>query len=502
MATTTTETEIKYDAPPGAVLPEFDQLPEVSATHQADEENLEAQYFDTADLRLIRAGITLRRRVGGHDQGWHLKMPAGTNTRREFHLPLGESDLDVPDELAERVRVYTRTEPIRPAAVITTVRQRLMLLGDQGQPLAELAMDEVRSRRAGDEPAPDYWREVELELTGGDASLLAAADKLLRRSGLRHSANSAKFERAVGIEPATASRQLEPRLSPASPASDVVLAYLGQHAQVLKSTDPAARANEPDAVHQMRVATRRLRSTLQTFGPIIWDSDTERLAGELRWLGTLLGEARDVEVLTARLAASLADTPAEQVIGPVPARVRAHFAPIAAQARAGVRAALNSDRYFALLDDLDQLIVDPVLTTAAAGPASEVLPAAVRRAYRRTRRRVRQAERTPPGHRRDIALHQARKAAKHARYAAEASAPATGKPARSFASQMKRMQTVLGEHQDSVILRQVERELGIAAALAGENAFTYGLLYQREADAGRRAQAKALRVWAKASRPS
>jgi CHAD domain-containing protein len=501
MATSTTETEIKYDAPDDAVLPRFEELPQVSATEHADAELLEAQYFDTADFRLIRAGITLRRRTGGHDAGWHLKMPAGVHTRREIRLPLGADNLEVPAELAERVKVYTRGEPIRPAAVITTTRRRLMLLGGQGDSLAELALDEVRSRRADGESAASSWREVEFELTGGDTALLEAADRLLRHSGLRHSVSSAKFERAIGIEPAARPAESRAKLSPAAPAAEVVTGYLSLHAEAMKALDPAVRASEPDAVHQMRVATRRLRSTVQNYGPIIWAAGTGRVEADLKWLATVLGAARDAEVLAGHLEAALDDTPAEQVIGPVRARVRGHFAPAAADAQQAIRAALDSRRYFALLDALDALLAEPVLTPAAARPARDVLVPAVHRAYRRTRKRIRRAEGTPTGQHRNVALHEARKAAKRARYAAEAVSPALGKPAARLASRLRKVQSQLGDHQDSVIARRIERELSVEATLAGENAFSYGLLYQRDADAGAQSAAKALRTWTATDRP-
>jgi CHAD domain-containing protein len=106
----------------------------------------------------------------------------------------------------------------------------------------------------------------------------------------------------------------------------------------------------------------------------------------------------------------------------------------------------------------------------------------------------------PAGGERDLALHEARKAAKRARYAGEALAPAFGQPAERFAKQMKKMTSLLGEHQDAVVARQLARELGIKAHLAGENAFTYGLLHERAAQAGQRAQAKARKAWRKAAR--
>ena len=108
------ETEAKYDAPAGTALPDLDALPQVADTSAPDEEQLEAEYHDTADLRLMRAGITLRRRRGGHDQGWHLKLPAGADTRREIRLPIGRGGGRVPAEFAHLVQGYTRGEPLQP----------------------------------------------------------------------------------------------------------------------------------------------------------------------------------------------------------------------------------------------------------------------------------------------------------------------------------------------------------------------------------------------------
>ena len=115
---------------------------------------------------------------------------------------------------------------------------------------------------------------------------------------------------------------------------------------------------------------------------------------------------------------------------------------------------------------------------------------------------MRRARHTPPGPARDVALHQARKSARRARYAAEAARPAVGRPARRFARQMKKVQSVLGEHQDAVLARQSARDLGIGAHLAGENAFTYGLLHEREAHQAERLGPAARKTWKRASRPA
>jgi len=290
------------------------------------------------------------------------------------------------------------------------------------------------------------------------------------------------------------------RPRPSASAGDVVLAYLRAQAHALTSLEPAVRADEFDSVHQMRVATRRLRAALRSFRQVIPRADSDHLAAELRWLGQALGRARDDEVLAAYLRDGLRPVPPELLIGPVQARVQGHFAPRRAASRTALLEALDSPRYAALLAGLDRLAYEPPHGPQAAARARDVLPAAVRRAYRQAKRRMRHARQTPPGAARDAALHQARKSARRARYAAEAAAPAAGRPARKFAGQMKRVQSVIGAHHDAVVARLQARELGIGAYQAGENALTYGLLYERVAREAERLDAAAHQVWRRASR--
>jgi CHAD domain-containing protein len=292
-----------------------------------------------------------------------------------------------------------------------------------------------------------------------------------------------------------------PRPGRSSSAAEVVLAYLRAQVETLRSLEPGVRSDEPDSVHQMRVATRRLRGTLRSFGEVIPRAETEQVAGELRWLGGMLGPVRDGEVLPEHLHAALESVPVELLIGPVRARVQGRYAPMRAAARAELIGALDSQRYVRLLADLDRLILEPPLGPRAGTPARDVLPAAVRRAYRRAKKRMGRARHAPPGPLRDADLHQARKSARRARYAAEAASPAAGKEADKFAKRMKNVQSVIGEHHDTILAGQAARELGISAHLAGENAFTYGLLYERESCRADQLQARARRVWKKASRP-
>jgi CHAD domain-containing protein len=515
MAVTVTETETKYEAGPDTALPRLDALPNVSAVRGPDEQQLVAEYYDTSDLRLLGAGITLRRRTGGDDAGWHLKLPAAPGSRKEIRLPPGRAGR-VPAELADLVRARTRRAALVPVAAITTLRRVTTLLGAHGESLAEVADDSVRavalhdrvpaqepgpakaSGRAEDSGRATEWREIEVELTGGDGALLAAADSLLRDNGLQRSARSAKLERVLGERSQVASGSAEPTAS--ASAGDVIGAYLRSQTEQLKSLDPMVRRSEPDSVHQMRVASRRLRSALGSFGAVVNTPQTDHLAAELRWLSGVLGEARDAEVQAERLDEQVRRSDAGELIGPVQARVQAHGAKARAATMNAVSAALKSERYYALLDELDQLIADLPPGPAAGDSPRKALPAAVSRSYRKTRRRMRAALKAPAGQPREAALHQARKAAKQARYAAEAVAPVLGRDAARFGKRMKKLQTVLGDHQDTVVGRQLARRLGVTAQQAGESAFSYGLFYGRDACEGARLQAKAAGAWQEASR--
>ncbi len=529
MTTEVRETEQKYEAEVGVSLPSLTDLPQVATVSEPELETLTAEYYDTDDLRLLKAGITLRRRQGGSDEGWHLKLPdsdqriagrtAGASRRREIRLTLEQGDRDridrrrksggdpVPAELARLVRAHARDASLRPVARIETRRRRTILRDAAGTSLAEIAVDEVAAQSLGAATSLSRWNEVEVELTGGRPRLLRAAAQRLRRSGLRPTGRVAKLERALAADalPAATSALPGGRAGAAeaghrAQAGDVISAYVSAQAARLKALDGAVRRDEPDAVHQMRVTTRRLRAALQAFPLVLPKPATRRLRDELRWLGQVLGDARDAEVLEQHFQTALADLPVELVVGPAKARVTAHFAPEQAAARKAALEALDSGRYFRLLDDLDGLLDNPPQTAAATAPADEILPQAVARAYRRTKRRMRRARLAPAGAGREVALHEARKAAKRARYAADATEPVFGKQAQRFAQRMKAVQSILGDHQDAVIARGVARDIGMQAHLAGENAFSFGLLNERAHRDALEYQRQARSVWKRAAR--
>lgn len=308
-----------------------------------------------------------------------------------------------------------------------------------------------------------------------DAVYYDTAD--LGLAGGRPAATATKPQRALaGRLPAAASAASP--LTRSSPAGEVVLGYVRDQVAAIRRCDPLVRRDAPDAVHQMRVATRRARSALQAFGTIIDRDATRPLCAELKWLATALGPARDGEVMRDRLTADLAAIPAALVTGPVQARITAYFTAEVAQAADTALAALDGQRYLRLLDALDALLADPPLTSRATRKAGKALAKPVRRSARRLRRAL---AAVPAAGDRDAAIHEARKAAKQARYAAEAAAPALGRMASRQAGQVKELQQLLGDHHDSVVARAVLLDLAARARADGEDTFTYGLMHQRQA---------------------
>ncbi|HUN35400.1 MAG TPA: CHAD domain-containing protein [Trebonia sp.] len=289
------------------------------------------------------------------------------------------------------------------------------------------------------------------------------------------------------------------QLGSGSSAGEAVLSYLDIQAARLAALGPAVRRDEADAVHQMRVAARRLRAALQAFPTVLPRPATAHLRDELKWLGQVLGTARDLEVLKGAFSSALDATPAEIVLGPARARLTRHFAPHEAAARQAALDALDSTRYAALLDELHALLIAPPQGKAATAPATQELPRAVGQAYRRTKRGMKRARRLPPGQARDLSLHEARKAAKRARYAAEVTRPVAGQPARRFAARMKAVQSVLGDHHDAITAQAAAREIGVNAHLAGENAFTFGVLHERATHQAATADEQAAAAWQRAA---
>ncbi|MEB3034527.1 CYTH and CHAD domain-containing protein [[Mycobacterium] nativiensis] len=442
------EVERKFDVDASAISPSFDGIAGVAEVARLPAQDLEAVYFDTPGHDLAARRITLRRRTGGPDAGWHLKLPAGPETRTEVRAPLGP---EVPDELRDVVTAIVRDRPLTPVARIRTARSVVVLRDDHGEVLAEFCDDQVTA--SADDDAEQHWREWELELGCGDLELLDRLGNRLLDTGARPAGYGSKLARVLG--------------APAVPAhpTDRLHRALAEQIEQLLVADRTVRADADDAVHQMRVTIRRIRSLLHGE-----EAAHAPLLGELQELGAVLGVARDAEVLAQRYQQALDELSPELIRGPVGERLVDGSLRRYQTGRRRSVAAMRTPRYFRLLDGLDDLV---------SAPAAERY-ATVDIAYRRLRKAVKAAKTAAD---RDAALHRIRKAAKRLRYTAAAANKT------KIAKRAKTIQTLLGDHQDSVVSRAHLVQQADAAAAAGQDTFTYGLLYAREADLAARCRA-------------
>ncbi|MCF3142412.1 CYTH and CHAD domain-containing protein [Streptomyces platensis] len=528
MADTVREIERKYEAEDDTRLPDLAGIDRVTAVAEAGTEELDAVYYDTADQRLAAAGITLRRRTGGRDAGWHLKLPVAPGVRDELRAPLSETP---PPELTSLVRSRVLDGELVAVVRLRTRRTVRVLKDAAGTPLAEVAEDAVHAwpaagavdaGTAGAGRPGARWREIEVELVGDSgAGLLDEVGRALTAAGVRPASAASKLARALaetgqvrdgaapGERPIHGSAEAAvkakgkgagKRGKKRPTAGDVVLRYAREQVRVIVELDPAVRRDLPDAVHRMRVATRRLRSAFRSYTKVLDRTATQPIGVELKWLAAELGVERDREVLTERLRAGLGELPGTLRLGPVDARLRIWAERRRAGARDQLLDVLDGPRYLALLKTLHAFLAEPPLRKAAGRPAPEVAAGAVLKDYRRLARRTEAALAASAGRERDEALHGARKAAKRTRYAAEAARPALGRPAKKFAKRTKRVQQLLGDHQDSVVAREALRELATQAQRAGEGGFTFGLLYGREEALAADRERALPDVWRKASR--
>ncbi|GAB1645141.1 CHAD domain-containing protein [Krasilnikovia sp. MM14-A1259] len=456
-----TETERKYDVPADFELPPLTGVGGVSRASDAETHDLDATYFDTEDLRLARHRHTLRRRTGGSDAGWHLKTPGDGATRTEHRLPLDSGTDEVPGPLQAEVRAIVRDRALRPVARLRTRRLETPLRDADGHTLALVAQDVVTAET---DTGEQHWTEVEVELVDGGRKVLTAVERALLAAGATPASGPSKLARALGD-------QLPGTGAPEDGAPDPVLGYARDQRDAIAAFDPGVRRGEPEAVHKMRVATRRLRSTLRTFRKWFPPQTAGPVVDELKWLAQLLGDVRDAQVQSHKLLAPL-DREGLEFTG-VGQRIRARLEDQETRGRAALTEALDGERYLRLLDVLDALVDAP-----AGGDGDP---------RRRTRKTLAKADGLLDQARADgvdAELHDARKAYKRARYAVEVVAPAAGRPGAKLVKKLTALQDVLGAHQDSVVARELLRELAGAAHAAGEDGFPYGLLYARQERVG------------------
>jgi CHAD domain-containing protein len=499
-ASNTVERESKLDAAPDFRMPDLDDL--VQEARPRPDQDLWATYFDSDDLRLWARGITFRHRRGEDSDApsgiWTLKLPEGTAgeilERAELTWP-GRLP-DVPVEAHELLRGLLRHRTLSPVAELETHRQRLLLRRKDGTVLGELDDDRVTVH--GGPRDGLQFRQIEVELDSSDDYLLDRVLKRLRSAGALRGRAGPKLARALGDSQKHSASAHRYRLTRDSLLAEVVGFSLQRALATILDRDVRLRLRPQDLsvedVHKTRVATRRLRSDLKTLRAMLDPVWTRHVRGDLKWLGSVLGEVRDLDVLQKYLEASrrsgLADAEGTAVLLSRLGRQRE------AASQALVQA-LASDRYLTLLDKLDAATTNPPFLAHAKArgrridpdrPAARYLPVLVRKEWKKLQASIRRSDADPTDHN----LHRVRIRAKQIRYAAELAEPVVGRHARRTANTAKRVQTLIGGHQDAVVADDWLR-----AQLDGGTALAHFASGQLSVDQARRKR-RARRQWPRA----
>lgn len=457
----TLERELKLDVDESFTLPALGGRP-------LEPRTFTSTYYDTADRRLSSSNLTLRRRLENGKGAWQLKLPRDEG-RLELEAPGGPAG--PPAALAKVLAGVLRSARLEPVATLRTRREGVAL-GD-GAASVEVVVDEV-SVLDGQRGTASF-RELEIEATGADGDLAGVA-KVLRKAGAHEGDGRPKLFRVLGLDAAVPAKN--------AAASEHLRAMLDRQYRELLVRDAAVRAvDEEHDIHQFRVATRRLRAILRAAERVLEPEWARGLRDELGWLADALGMVRDLDVLLAYLRAEAS------TLDPADRAALEGALELLDEERVAVReallATLDEDRYRALLDHVDDAVRAPRFLHTDFAVAD--FAAAEYRRLRRALKALRSDET-------DEALHRVRIHGKRARYAAELAEAEVGKPAGRFIAEAKRLQDVLGEHQDAAVAEERLRALARRARRAGA-AFAAGRVAERQL-ARRQAAAKALpAVW-------
>lgn len=470
------ERETKLGAPPGFRLPDLSGDGLHAVEHEPERQV--TVYVDTPDLRIVRWGASLRQRRG---EGWTVKLPAEERKDalvRQEHVFEGEDPRRLPVAAADLLRAYLRGAELGPVARLQTRRTRVDVTDELGRPLATVTDDEVSvmdGRRVA-----SRFREIEVELAEAapEEALETIVDRL-RAAGVGPVDNVPKLVRALGPRAEEPPDVVAPDLGK-DPKEDATVTDVVRHAlatsvvRLLRHDAGVRLGDDPESVHQARVATRRLRSDLRTFRGVLDPDWTSRLRDELRRLGHELGAVRDAEVLRERLRDRIeALDPTDRPPG---ARLLDALDARREEARDRLLSTLRASAYTTLLDELVVSANEPrVLEEAVSLSAAVACRPMLDGPWKHVETAAKLAKDDPT----DAALHAVRIRTKRIRYAAEAVAPVFGKRAEAFAKASAELQDTLGEHQDAVVAGSWLREV----ASGDGDAFVAGQLVAMEARA-------------------
>ncbi|WP_178945513.1 CYTH and CHAD domain-containing protein [Kocuria sp. TGY1127_2] len=496
MSTTHQEIERKYEAPAdGDLTPDLSGLQRLIAEVEPQIQELDATYFDTDSRDLAREKVILRRRRGGHDEGWHIKFVLGEG-RQEVHFGLLKDENTMPAAVKDVLSGITVGENLSPIARLTTRRERTILRDRDGQEIAELCDDSVRSTdyATGIERA---WREWEVELLAEDLSLKAQAEvfkeveEVLEQVGATSSSAVAKISRALGQDPkfdadagieVPRNRGDEAGGPHLTGSQSLISAVIHEFLDDVPALDLGVRVGVSDSVHQLRIRFRGIRGVLRGLRGII-DRDAEKcLNGRIKTTGVALSDARDLEVVREILGAQdgwnrLTKVAQEQL-----------SALLDEDEEAAVRVArsrLSSAEHLALMKDLREFARQPRLDDVASGWGSKkiaktMLDTLSDRLYKRSGR-VQDLDDPTIGEVLEN-LHDVRKAAKSLRYAIEslwAESEVPKKRVKDVTSERKRskkIQSQLGEILDLNVTREWLERAARVFQRRGLDRYAVGLL--------------------------
>jgi CHAD domain-containing protein len=440
----TRERELKLDVDPGFQLPDLGGRPIPARTFTST-------YFDTPDHRLFRSGITLRRRVEDRTGVWQLKLPSDVG-RFELEEQGGPR---IPQSFLDLLVAPLRKSEPAPVAKLRT-RRAGVAVGPRPDRI-EVVVDTVTAFEGG--RVAGSFAEAEAEVVKGDGARLAAIGKALRKAGARPGDEQPKLARVLDFE--------EEEPAPEGDPVDRLRRLLVDQYEVMLANDPGVRLGEDiEALHQLRVATRRSRALLRAARGLVSPEWAEPLRAELAWIGGLLGPVRDLDVLLEHLDAEAVSLHGDDARAF--RRVRARLVAERDQGRTVLLEAMDSPRYLALLDRLE---------AAKEAPAGE-LPTPLAEIAGREFDKLRRAVKNLPKHPSDDELHNVRIHTKRARYSAELAAPDLGKAGAKLVERAKEVQDVIGDHQDACVAEEQLRAL--AARGGGKTGLAAGRLIERQ----------------------
>lgn len=462
------EVERKYAVPDDATLPDLGTLGSVSPERL---DILVADYYDTPELALLAAHTTLRRRTGGDDAGWHLKTPGIGDLRNEIRMPL-KRGRRIPVALREEVASIVGERPLLPVVRIRTERTTTDLYGEDGSTRAEIVSDRVDATVLRDDVTlRESWAEVEVELAVQEPeSTFEEIEAVLSEAGIERSTAASKLARILeGVPPRR-------RPDEQDTAIEVAIAAFADHFGRFQALEGAVSTDEPDAVHQARVALRRMRSILQVYRKVFDQGDAARLRDELRWAGEKLGGPRDAEVIREELLGLLDGLEPEELVGPVRERIEAELANRHEREFGKLLLAMGSPRWDSVFAQAAEFIAEAPASSRGRRPAGTTLSRLAGDSVKRAAKRNKAAKKQPQ----DLdGWHEVRKSAKRARYAHEVLAAIGSEGADRKRAKWKKVTSAFGEVQDGVILDEQLAAFEAAARTREEPVDTYELLRAR-----------------------